>query len=70
MIADIFSCVHGFKGELQEVDKRVRQIEDKMGEYASLVDAHETHRNEVHWLNAKEADLGDRSRWNDLKVVV
>lgn len=64
----MLSCIHGFKGELQEVGERVRQIEDKMGEYASLVDAHEAHRYKLHWHKAKVADLEDRSRWNDLKI--
>ena len=70
--SDMVSCVHKFSTDLSNVADRVSHVENKMGEYAStinaLVDANESAEDDIDILKAKVAEIEDRSRRNNLKV--
>lgn len=58
--------------EVSILGSRVHQVENAIGDMTltvnDLVDAHEENLNEREWIKSKLADLGDRSRHNNLKL--
>lgn len=65
-------CVHNFKGEVQELGRRVNHLYQKMGEFASLhntlVDAYNDEEDEIEKHKAKVADLDCCSWWNNVRI--
>lgn len=72
MHGDMLLCMKSFKADIGELGDRVAHVEEKIGEFAAfhntLIDAHSDHTEEITWLRAKDADLEDRSRRNNVKI--
>ncbi|XP_073453695.1 uncharacterized protein [Aquarana catesbeiana] len=70
--SDMLSCIHTVNRDLQEVSERVTYVEDKMGKFATtinaLVDANESNEDDIDSIKAKMADMEDRARKNNVKI--
>lgn len=69
---DLLSCFHQYKTEVQELGDSVGHIEEKMCEMTTsfniLVDSHASQQDDPFKLNAKLADLEERSCHNNLTI--
>lgn len=68
---ELCSSVSHIHNRIDQVEECTGQIERQMKEfthaYNEMVDSHADHTEKIQYLNAKVADMKERSRWNNIK---